>query len=203
MAAPDQLIVPPTFITLGPEGTDHENATLEYLRLQDLSEVAEISLVTDLVRDGLPRLRTEPNSLLVQCVAHQQVNEVNMNPGEVFMVDTFMFPTMELGVVTRTDVETPKTMGLMKATTAYLKDPEAWEITHEPSKPVVTEGLLEGRYDAGVTFAKDARENPEVLRVVESFGEVPTAWVVFANRPRPEATGLIGRTIADFYLTGP
>ena len=200
MATPDQIAVPPTFITLGPEGTDHENATLAYLRWQGLLEIAEISLVTDLVEDGLPRLRTEPNSMLVQCSAHEQVNVINMNPGEVFMVDTFMHPTMELAVVARRDVEVPRTMGLMRATRAYLEDPEAWELVHEPSKPIVTEGLLEGRYDAGVTFAHDARKHSDVLRVAQSFGEVPTAWVVFANRPRPEASGLIGRTVGDFYL---
>jgi hypothetical protein len=200
MPTPDQLTVPPTFITLGPEGTDHENATQWYLGQLGLLEDAKISLVSNLVKDGLPRLKTEPNSMLVQCAAHQQVNEINMNPGEVFMVDAFMHPTMELGVLARTDVPTPRTMGLMEATRAYLEDPDTWEITHEPSKPVVTEGLLAGRYDAGVTFTKDAYENPEQLRVIQMIGEIPTAWVVFANRPGPDTVGLIGRTGGDFYL---
>lgn len=201
MAAPDQLTVPPTFITLGPEGTDHEHVTLAYLRLQGLSDVAEVSLVTDLVGDGLERVRTEPNSMLVQCSAHQQVNEVNMRyPDEVVMVDAFMHPTMELALVVRADVDAPRSLGIMPATAGYI-DLDDWEeVVHEPSKPVVSQGLLEGRYDAGITFARDGREHPDVLRVAKSFGEVMTSWVVFANRRRADAAGLIGRTLTDFYL---
>lgn len=204
MASPNQLIVPPTFITLGPEGTDHENVTLAYLELQGLSDVAEISLVTDLVEDALERVRTEPNSMLVQCSAHQQVNEVNMRyPGEVVMVDTFMHPTMELGLVARSDADPPRSLGIMPATAGYV-NLDDWEgVVYEASKPVVTQGLLEGRYDAGVTFARDGRNNPGVLHVAKSFGEVMTSWVVFANRRRDEASGLIGRTLSDFYLKPP
>ena len=46
----------PTFITLGPSGTCHENALRHYLDFQG-SQHARIVLVDDLLEEGLEQLR--------------------------------------------------------------------------------------------------------------------------------------------------
>lgn len=185
MAERDSESLAPKFITLGPEGTDHERATSAFIDFQGLNEVAEVELVYDLALEGLEKVRTEPNSFLVQCSAHGDTNTVNMRyPQEVTMLAVFMYATKELGLIARKGIEKPKSLGLMPATRAYLLDMEDWRdipAVNEPSKPVVAENLVRGKYDAGITSVECARKNPEILEVVKSFGKVMTSWAVYGR----------------------
>ncbi|HEY4452508.1 MAG TPA: hypothetical protein VGN13_13050 [Solirubrobacteraceae bacterium] len=181
----------PTFVTLGPSGTCHENAVLHYLEYQGISSF-EIELVSDLL-DAIGRVRERANTFLVQCSAHVQVHLVTERfHTEVFVVDTFIYPTKELGLLARTDVAAPRSLGIVSATRGYL-DLSGWEtIIDEPSKPVVARNLLAGAYDAGLTHVHHACEHPDELRLVEYFGAVDTTWVVYGPRKR-FAGELIGR----------
>ncbi|HWD11616.1 MAG TPA: hypothetical protein VG366_07210 [Solirubrobacteraceae bacterium] len=173
----------PTFITLGPSGTCHENALHHYLAFQGIADF-EIVLVTDLL-DAIGRVRERPNTFLVQCSAHVQVHLVTERfHTEVFVVDTFIYPTKELGLLRRTDVAEPRSLGIVSATRGYL-DLSGWEtIVDEPSKPVVARNLLAGAYDAGLTHVHHAAEHPDELRLVEYFGAIDTTWVVYGPRKR-------------------
>lgn len=173
----------PTFITLGPSGTCHENALLHYLEFQGLASV-EIVLVPDLLA-AIGRVRERRNTFLVQCSAHVQVHLVTERfHNEVFVIDTFIYPTKELGLVVRAEVSEPKSLGIVSATRGYL-DLTGWEtIVDEPSKPVVARNLLAGRYDAGLTHVHHADEHPDLLRVEEYYGAVDTTWVVYGPRKR-------------------
>lgn len=168
----------PTFITLGPSGTCHENALLHYLELQGLADF-EVVLVDDLLA-AIGRVRERPNTFLVQCSAHVQVHLVTERyHTEVFVVDTFIYPTKELGLLVRTDVAEPRSLGIVSATRGYL-DLTPWEtIIDQPSKPVVARNLLAGRFDAGLTHVHHAEEHPGELRLVEYYGAVDTTWVVY------------------------
>jgi hypothetical protein len=168
----------PTFITLGPSGTCHENALLHYLELQGLADF-EVVLVDDLLA-AIGRVRERPSTFLVQCSAHVQVHLVTERyHTEVFVVDTFIYPTKELGLVVRTDVAEPRSLGIVSATRGYL-DLTPWEtVVDQPSKPVVARNLLAGRFDAGLTHVHHAEEHPEELRLVEYYGAVDTTWVVY------------------------
>jgi hypothetical protein len=174
---------PPTLITLGPEGTCHENALLHYLEFQGVTDY-ETVLVEDLLA-AIGRVREHPNTFLVQCSAHVQVHLVTERyHNDVFVIDSFVYPTKELALLARTDIEHPKSLGIVSATRGYL-DLSPWEtIVDEPSKPVVARHLLEGRYDAGLTHAHHATENPDALRLVELYGAVDTSWVVYGSRKR-------------------
>jgi hypothetical protein len=180
----------PTFITLGPAGTCHENALLRYLEFQGVSSF-EIDLVEDLL-EAIGRVREETNTFLVQCSAHVHVHLVTERyHEEVFVVDTFIYPTKELGLVVRTDVAEPRSLGIVSATRGYT-DLSRWEtIVDEPSKPVVARHLLERRYDAGLTHVHYADEHPELLRLEEYYGAVDTTWVVYGpcKRFRGEVIG--------------
>jgi hypothetical protein len=173
----------PTFITLGPSGTCHEAALRRYLEFQGLHDV-HIVLVEDLL-GAIDRVREEPNTFLVQCSAHLHVHLVTERYfREVFVVDTFIYPTKELALLIRTDVEHPRSLGIVSATRGY-PDLTRWsQIIDEPSKPVVARHLLAGDYDAGLTHLHYAREHPDVLRVEEIYGAVDTTWVVYGQRKR-------------------
>jgi len=173
----------PTFITLGPSGTCHENALLHYLDFQGLDSF-KIDLVPDLL-SAISRVRDEPNTFLTQCSAHLQVHLVTERFHEsVFVVDTFIYPTKELGLLVRNDVAHPSSLGIVNATRGYLDLSRFEEVIDEPSKPVVAANLLAGRYDAGLTHVHHAAEHPEELTLSERYGAVDTTWVVYGRHKR-------------------
>ena len=173
----------PTFITLGPAGTCHENALLHYLDFQGVDEF-ELVLVEDLL-GAIERVKDERNTFLVQCSAHVQVHLVTERYHEdVFVIDTFIYPTKELGLVLRNDVTKHKSLGIVSATRGYLDLTRFETIVDQPSKPVVARNLLAGRFDAGLTHVHHAEEHPEQLRLVEYYGAVDTTWVVYGPHKR-------------------
>lgn len=189
----------PTFMTLGPSGTCHENALLRYLEFQGLED-AQVELVSDF-DEGLERVHDEPNAFLVQCSSHPDVHIVTERyRQEVFVVDTFMFPAKEMALLVRTDVEEPRTLGVVPAALGY-PDLSKWEtVVEESANPVVARELLAGKYDAGVTLAEYADIHPDELRVLERYGEVDTTWVVYGRRRRYRGE-LIGHRI-PWLFTG-
>jgi hypothetical protein len=173
----------PTFITLGPAGTCHENALLHYLDFQGITSFDTL-LVPDLL-EAIVQVRDRPQTFLVQCSAHVQVHLVTERyHTDVFVIDTFIYPTKELGLLVRRDVSEPKSLGIVSATRGYL-DLSSWEtVVDQPSKPVVAANLLAGRFDAGLTHVHHADEHPEELRLVEYYGAVDTTWVVYGPYKR-------------------
>lgn len=173
----------PRFITLGPAGTCHENALLRYLAFQGITSF-DVELVEDLL-PAIERVRERSDTYLVQCSAHQQVHLVTERyHREVFVIDTFIYPTKELALLVRTDVRRPSSLGIVYATRGYL-DVTRWpHVIDEPSKPVIARNLLAGRYDAGLTHLHHAGEHPDVLRVEEVYGAVDTTWLVYGPRKR-------------------
>jgi hypothetical protein len=173
----------PTFITLGPTGTCHENALLHYLEFQGVEDF-ELVLVEDLL-GAIDQVRTRPHTFLVQCSAHVQVHLVTERyHEEVFVIDTFLYPTKELALLVRSDVSDPQSLGIVSATKGYT-DLTRWRtLIDEPSKPVVARHLLAGDYDAGLTHLHHAREHPAELRVEERYGAVDTTWVVYGRNKR-------------------
>ncbi len=172
-----------TFITLGPSGTCHEAALKRYLDFQGLTG-AKIDLTEDLLA-AIDRVRDEEDTFLVQCSAHLQVHLVTeRHHREVFVLDTFIYPTKELALLVRTDVSNPASLGIVNATRGYIDLTRFEKVIDEPSKPVVARHLLAGEYDAGLTHLHHASEHPDVLRVEEVYGAVDTTWVVYGRRKR-------------------
>jgi len=170
-------------VTLGPEGTCHERAVRRYLDFQGV-ENFEIEFIGDFL-DGLERIRGQDNAFLVQCSAHPKVHEVTERYwSEIFVVDTFIYPTKALAVLTRREVEKPRSLGLVPATAGYI-DRDDWEqIVDVQSKPIVAEELLEGRYDAGLTHLEHLGEHEDELRLDLEIGEIDTTWVVYGTQKR-------------------
>ncbi len=191
----------PTFITLGPTGTCHENALLRYLEFQGLTD-ARVELVGDLL-DGLEQVRAQPNAFLVQCSAHPDVHVATERyRHEVFVIDTFLYPAKEMALLARAEVERPKSLGIVPAALGY-PDLSCFErVVEEPANPIVARNLLAGAYDAGVTLADYADEHPDALRVLERYGEVDTTWVVYGRRRRFQGE-LIGHRLPWLFSDEP
>jgi hypothetical protein len=192
----------PTFITLGPSGTCHENALRHYLEYQRITD-ARIVLVEDLLEEGLEMLRGKPNTFLVQCSAHVQVHLVTERyHEEVFVIDTFLYPTKELALLIRTEVDEPKSLGIVSATRGYTDLGRFETIVDEPSKPVVARKLLAGEYEAGLTHLHHAHEHPEALRIEAIYGAVDTTWVVYGTQKRFKGE-IIAQRVPWLYVQEP
>jgi hypothetical protein len=187
---------PIKIVTLGPAGTCHERAVLRYLRFQGIEDF-EIEFIGDFL-DGLERIRGQENAFLIQCSAHPKVHEVTERYwSEVFVVDTFIFPTKHLVVLSRREVERPRSLGIVPATKGYV-DLSQWdEIIDVVSKPVVGEELLEGRYDSGLTHMEHFEEHRDELRLDLDIGEIDTTWIVYGTKKRfqGEVIGIPSREI--------
>jgi hypothetical protein len=172
-------------VTLGPTGTCHERAVWRYLEFQGVEDF-EIEFIADFM-DGLERIRGQENAFLVQCSAHPRVHEVTERYWrEVFVVDTFIYPTKHLVVLSRREIEHPRSIGIVPATKGYV-DLSQWdEVIDVVSKPVVGEELLEGRYDSGLTHMEHFEEHRDELRLDLDIGEIDTTWVVYGTRKRFE-----------------
>ena len=172
-----------TLVTLGPGGTCHERAAVEYMAFQGVEDFA-IELIDDFF-DGLEWIRGKDNAYLVQCSAHPKVHEITERYwAEVFVVDTFIYPTKALAVLSRREAERPRSLGLVPATAGYVNASDWDEIIDVQSKPIVAEELLAGRYEAGLTHLEHLAAHPDDLRLVEEIGEIDTTWVVYGTRKR-------------------
>jgi len=172
-----------TVVTLGPEGTCHERAVQRYLAFQGVDEY-RIELITDFFA-GLELVRERPNTFLVQCSAHPKVHEVTEKYWtEVFVVDTFIYPTKHLVLLSRREVERPRSIGIVPATKGYVDLSQWEEVIDVVSKPVVGEGLLRGDYDSGLTHMEHVEEHADELRLDLDIGEIDTTWVVYGRQKR-------------------
>ena len=173
-----------TVITLGPEGTCHERAVKRYLAFQGVEDY-EIQLITDFFV-GLEMLREAgPNGFLVQCSAHPKVHEITEKYWkEIFVVDTFIYPTKHLVLLSRKDVERPRSLGIVPATKGYVDLSQWEEVIDVASKPIVGEGLLRGEYDSGLTHMEHVEEHADELRLDLDIGEIDTTWVVYGKQKR-------------------
>jgi len=175
----------PTIVTLGPTGTCHERAVQQYMAFQGVADF-ELEFISDFL-DGLERIRGRDDAFLVQCSAHPKVHEVTERYWkEVFVVDTFIYPTKHLVLLSRRDVEKPRSLGIVPATKGYI-DLSPWEeVIDVVSKPVVGEGLLRGDYDSGLTHMEHFEEHDDQLRLDLDIGEIDTTWVVYGTKKRFE-----------------
>jgi hypothetical protein len=175
----------PTVVTLGPEGTCHERAVREYMAFQGVEDF-EIEFISDFL-DGLERIRGREDAFLVQCSAHPKVHEVTERYWtEVFVVDTFIYPTKHLVLLSRRDVEKPRSIGIVPATKGYVDLSQWEEVIDVVSKPVVGEGLLRGDYDSGLTHMEHVEDHQDELRLDLDIGEIDTTWVVYGTKKRFE-----------------
>lgn len=172
----------PVFVTLGPAGTNHELVTKNCLSFRGL-EHASVNLIDDFY-EGLEMMSDDRADFMLQAAVHPDcagvVAKAHFKYG-VSVIDTFISPSKELAIVTRKEIEQPKTLALQPATAGYA-DLSGWsELIHVSSIMRIAEGLLEGCYDSGLTTLEFAEKHPERLRIDVRIGTVDDPWVVYGK----------------------
>jgi hypothetical protein len=199
MEATEQHPGRPTLITLGPAGTCHERAVRKYMAFQGVEDYG-IEFITDFFV-GLEMLREIPGAFLVQCSAHPKVHEITEKYWtEVWVVDTFIYPTKHLVLLSRREVEKPRSLGIVPATKGYVDLSQWEEIVDVASKPIVAEGLMRGEYDSGLTHMEHVEEHADELRLDLDIGEIDTTWVVYGKEKRFQGD-VIGIPSAELFRT--
>lgn len=187
------------FVTLGPDGTCHHNATRNYLRHYGIDD-GEIVLVEDFML-ALEMLRDGEVDHLLQNSAHLEVNHVTEKyHTEISVIDTFIFPTQDMVVLEYADIEHPRTVGLVSATEGYLSGLDYPEKIYGPSKLRVAERFARREFDAAIVYMDHYNASPEKYRLRKRIGEVITAWLVYGRQPtyRGELMSVLPR---DYYRT--
>jgi hypothetical protein len=169
------------FATLGPSGTNHELVTRRYIDFHGI-EQARIELVDDFgqAMDGLRAGRVD---YVIQCAVHPDTADtMGANFRDVFAVDSFISPSQDLAILTRREVVSPKSIGLLLPATEKYTDLSRWTEKHTaPSLPIIFANLLKGQYDSALVYLEYARQHPERVRVDEVIGTPDDVWIVYGT----------------------
>jgi len=172
-----------TFVTLGPAGTNHEMVTRNYLEFRGI-ETTKVHLV-DEFHEGLRMMADGRADFMVQVAVHPDCADIVATAHFEYgfhVVDTFISPSKDLGILTRVEIEHPKSLALQPATRNYA-DLGRWEeFIHVSSIIRIAEGLLDGRYESGLTTLELADQYPDRLRVDARIGTVDDPWIVLGKR---------------------
>ena len=172
----------PYFVTLGPAGTNHEFVTGKYLGYRGLKN-AQIKLIDDFLV-GLAMINNGTADYMIQVAVHPECANVvataHFEYG-IHVIDTFISPSKELGIVTRRDIKTPKTLALQPATMKYINVKKWEKLVYVNSIMHIPEGLLNGKYDSGLTTLEAAEKHKDQLRVDVQVGTVDDPWLVYGK----------------------
>lgn len=167
--------------TLGPTGTNHDLVLGRYVDTRALKH-AQVRLF-EAFEPAFEALVIGQVDFVLQCTAHPSHGEcVGRYMHRAFPVDTFIARSKPLAVLVRAEVTRPTTIGLQPAT-RYYTDLGGWAaLIEEPSTVSVGEGLLQGRFDAGICARELLDLHPGRLRLLESLGPALDVWVLFGRR---------------------
>jgi len=170
------------FVTLGPAGTNHEFVTGKYLEYRGLKN-AQIKLIDDFLV-GLAMINNGTADYMIQVAVHPECANVvataHFEYG-IHVIDTFISPSKKLGIVTRRDIKTPKTLALQPATIKYINVKKWEKLVYVNSIMHIPEGLLNGKYDSGLTTLEAAEKHKDQLRVDVQVGTVDDPWLVYGK----------------------
>jgi hypothetical protein len=174
------------FITLGPSGSNHEFVARRYLDFHGLHDRATLHLAPDFEQGAAAVLQGDADFLL-QCAVHPATASTMARWFDgLFAIDTFIAPSQDLAIVQRNDVERPRSLAVMAPTLDYIDASEWEQIEHVQTVAHVTQGLVDGRYAAGLAYASVVRAHPEHLRITRFIGTVDDAWIVYGRERATE-----------------
>ena len=129
----------------------------------------------------------------MQCAVHPQTPQtLGRQFKQVFAVDCFIADSRELGILTRTDVEQPKRLGILLPANADYTDISRWpEVRNVESLPIIAQLLLAGEIDSGLTYTAYAKQHPDKLRVDEVIGSPDDVWIVYTTERASEPGGIV------------
>jgi hypothetical protein len=176
------------FATLGPSGTNHEFVAKKYIDFhRDFHGFHQATLIlSDTAMAGAEAVRDGVADYFIVCAVHPDTpNIVGHFFREVFIVDTFISPSLPLAVLTRADVTEPRSLGVLHPATTNYIDTCKWQTVCKittGSLHTVADGLLRGRYDSGLVYLNYAQRYPDQLRVDQEIGSPDDAWLVLGRK---------------------
>lgn len=179
--------------TLGPAGTNHELVTNRYMAFRGI-ERFDITFVTDFA-DAVSALRRGDVDLILQCAVHPQT-AATMGAAfkEVFVVDSFIADSQELGVLSRRDVAEPRSIALLMPSTSDYTDLSRWERhVNVPTLPFAFQKLLDGEVDSALCYTRFAKGHEDLVQVDETIGSPDDVWIVYGR----ERVSSLGGIVAD------
>lgn len=184
--------------TLGPEGTNHEMVTRRYMGFHQIEDY-QIELISSF-RDAVERMRRGEVDLILQCAVHPDTAAtMGAAFNEVFVSDCFIADSQELGVLTRRDVATPKSIGLLMPSTSDYTDLSKWEThVHIPSLPLAFDKLMAGEIDSALIYTSYAERHPDLLRVDEVIGSPDDVWIVYSRKRMSNPGGIVANKASPF-----
>ena len=179
------------FATLGPAGSNHQLVVERYLAFHGLGDCASISLYPDFPT-GVASIMDGAADFLVQCAVHPSTADTVARYFDgLYVVDTFISPSRHLAIVRNRRKPNARSIAVMQPTLGYA-DLSKWEeIISADTVAAVERGLLEGVYDAGLTYASLVDDHPDRFCASELIESVDDAWIVYG---RQRVTG--GRLVA-------
>ena len=170
--------------TLGPAGSNHELVANRYLH-RHAPQQGDIMLYAAF-EDAFEALLANSVDYVLQCSAHPEHGHcVGRYMHRAFPVDAFIAGSKPLAIIAQAGVDTPKTLALQPATRFYTDLSQYEALIEKPSIVNVSQGLLNGEYDAGICALEVQAQNPQQLRVVKELGPALDTWVVFGRAPLP------------------
>jgi hypothetical protein len=172
------------FATIGPHGTNHEFVTRKYLDFHRLSNAS--LLLTETTDEAMEGVRGGSIDYFILCAVHPDTPRiVGRFFREVFIVDTFISPSLPLAVLSRIEVAAPRSIGVLHPSTTAYVDTRKWEKVVKittGSLHTIAEGLLNGEYDAGLVYLNYSDRYPDRLRIDERIGSPDDAWLVLGRQ---------------------
>jgi hypothetical protein len=171
------------FASLGPKGSNHDWVAQRYLQFHRLEKNSRLVLFANFDEAFESMLRGDAHHVIQVAVHSSVTSSVARYRGRAHIIDTFISPSQAMAVLTRTEVDVATSLGLQAATRDYV-DVSRWQsLVTEPSTVAVAQGLLDGKYDSGLTLLRFAAQHPGRFRVEEVIGEVVDPWLVYGTRP--------------------
>jgi hypothetical protein len=176
--------------TLGPEGNNHVLVLRRYLEARGLID-AEVRLI-----DGFPAafeaLVAGEVDRVLQCTAHfSHADCVGRYMHRAFPVDTFVAGSHPLVLLAQRDIARPRQVARQPATRYYTDLSGFAEEIDAPTTVAVAEGLLAGRFEAGICARQTLEAHPDKLRLIEALGPALDVWVVYGREPLPDTHPLV------------
>jgi len=169
------------FATLGPGGSNHDWVAGRYRVAHRLD--AAIAL-HDEFEAAFRALLEGRAQFVLQCAVHPSVAyTVGHYRGRAHLVDTFLSPSQPMAVLKRRGATRLRSLGLQPATRDYVDVTRFAELVSEPTTVAVGEGLLAGRYDAGLTLLRFLEGHRDLLELEQMIGTVVDPWLVWGTEP--------------------
>ncbi len=174
--------------TLGPAGSNHELIARRYLERRCADE-GSVALFAEF-EDAFQALMAGQVSHLLQCTAHATHGDcVGRYMHRAYPVDTFIAGSKPLALIAQRAIARPTQVAVQPATRHYT-DLTEYRIIEAPTTVAVAEGLLAGRFEAGICAEEVMAQAPEQLRLIQSLGPALDTWVIFTTQPLPASSPL-------------